>query len=684
MTNVKIDSRDLDAYSDKAFSILIKTGCAVCLIYSPLNYFYGDIPGAIVIGSVLIVVLGVWWYRSRGGNFDRALGVLAVATFAGVLFQAWRQGGLASPTTWWLIVVPFLFMSFGRYRAAMVCTAVNIVVVGVFLYFEYGKDFSPYVVVGPAFYASVMISLFFFLTIFIALVQTARKRAFEQLSAVSDQKSRLMANISHELRTPLNGVLGSIELLDIIVTEDREKELLHTLKRSGHHLIEIINDVLDFSKLESGKYDLQESAFDPVELLEGAVDLFRGVARTKRLRLTLRISKNMPAVIRADAKCVRQVICNLLSNAIKFTDAGSVEVTAATVAGTDEQPPRLIITVVDTGSGIAVDNLEDVYLPFGQIDTDLTRNAGGTGLGLTISKEISQLMGAALSATSEIGKGTQFVFEFPMQIVSAAGDEAGTPVNPVAESVVLIDPDPNSRQILTDMLSTLGVKHVEALAGFGMGAAAAYAEDVYFIVAAEVLPMHPRALQELSKNRTANVIVSAPTHVDPLRREDLPERTAILDLPCSRRRLRELLAPITANSGPQLPETSSLVSPVGLSILVVEDNEPNRRLAVAMLEQLGYRADTAANGEQAVASVSDHDYDLILMDCRMPVLDGLAATELIRAQEKEKGRPAARIVAMTGDALESDRARCLAAGMDEVIAKPFLLEDLKSALSALA
>ena len=673
---------ELDAHAAKTFSTLIKTGIAVCAIYSPVNYFNGDTGGAIAVGLVLVVIMAIAAYVGRGGNLDRALHGLAGVTCCVVAFQAARQGGLYSPTIWWLIITPFLFISFGRYRGAMFWMVASCLVVGYFYYVhDIDTAIPPAVAVGDEFYASVMISLFVFLSIFISLVENSRRRAFAQLVTVSEQKSRLMANISHELRTPLNGVLGSVELLDVIVTDPREKELVQTLTRSGHHLIEIINDILDFSKLESGTFDLATTTYDPCELLEDGIDLFRGLAREKRLRLALHVKSDVPPLIRGDQKHVFQVLCNLLSNAIKFTDSGRIDVTLAAATGADGKAARLSIMVNDTGIGIPTDKLKQIYEPFEQIDSSLTRLQGGTGLGLTISRAISELMSATLAAESAPGQGSSFTLEFPIEPVAGSLGDQPQANDPIADAVVLIEPDAETRTILVDMMRALGVALIREYSEFDADALVAIGEADRLLVAAEIVAESPARITSATLPQGDHLIVLGPTHLPLLRSEDFPHGAGILDLPCSRRRLREVLtqasavmtteSAVGAKSGEGIPH-----------ILVVEDNAANRRLAVAMLNELGHAADTAGNGEEAVAATSTKKYDLILMDCRMPLMDGLSATRLIRTQEQSLASPPVRIVAMTGDALDADRDRCLAAGMDDVIKKPFTFEDVAAAVAA--
>ncbi|MEQ8660549.1 MAG: ATP-binding protein, partial [Gammaproteobacteria bacterium] len=459
------------AHVSRTFVIVMQIGILVCAIYTPLNLLRGDPVDAFTNLAVMACLALALRHTRRGGDIGRVIEILAAISCASIAFQGWRQGGLYGPTLWWLIVVPVLMISCGRDRSALAWTIVICAIVGVNMGATAVTYDGAHVVallpatVGPAFVATVMVSLFVCLIIFHVLVERARRRALidlehttgdlretaatlaarnAELTAARDLameesriKSRLVANISHELRTPLNAVIGSIELLDAGAADERSREYVTTLKRSSRHLAAIIDDILDFSRLDAGRVELARAPFDPVAVVEDAVGLFRAAARERGLLLRCHVAADVPDSCVGDARRVQQIIANLLGNALKFTPAGAIDVRLDVAAGgTTESgevaPPQLRFGIRDEGIGIAPARVKEIFRPFerGGGAGGEAPAVSGTGLGLAIASELAGLMGGRVTVDSVPGAGACFVLELPG---SAAVPPAGAQV-PAAAS----------------------------------------------------------------------------------------------------------------------------------------------------------------------------------------------------------------------------------------------------------
>lgn len=647
---------------------------------------------------VLTVALGV--YVRAADRPDRGIVMLAIGLTGVLTAKMWLQGGLYAPTLWWLLVLPWLVMLAGRVRTGVWLAAVVLVILGLTYLLQRAEVLPPAAISSvPRFHqvlsmAGALLLYGGFVAFSLKLrsdLQRELRYAMVELQcsrdeawAASQAKAHFLSNMSHELRTPINGILGATELLRATPLDARQQQLVSMQRQSLDSLMALVNDVLDFSRLDTGSLQLERVPLALRSLVFDALDLYAGAAHEKGLELTCSQSPDVPDTVLGDPTRLRQILSHLVSNAVKFTHQGGVHVHVDVVHGDPSaEQVRLRIEVHDTGIGVDVAQLPQLFGAFSQGDETGSRRAGGAGIGLALCRELAELMDGQVTAEGAPGRGSCFTVE----VSCGRSSERAEPALPALPHLHVLAVADHHRLVLhlDALLAGSAITYeVKAVAPTRSELQAARERRVAAVLLDE------RLLGARARDRLEQIVREAGLPVLLMRAltsdssQIALDGVFVLSKPVRPRALYEGLQWAAQTRGMQgdalpampAPRASAATLMAG-RVLLVEDNPVNQVMTQAMLERLGLQVVVAGDGNEALQRYGEQTFDMVLMDVQMPGMDGLTATERLREIEQAKARVRTPVVAVTGNPEPEIRDRGRQAGMDDFLGKPFTLEQLE-------
>ena len=509
----------------------------------------------------------------------------------------------------------------------------------------------------------------------------ARQKAID----ASKAKSSFLANMSHEIRTPMNGVLGMLELLNDTPLEDQQQEFARTARNSAFALLDVINDILDFSKIEAGKLDIEKIELELLPLCEDVSALLSEKAHEKGIELTCFVHSNVPAVVMSDPTRLRQILLNLIGNAVKFTEKGEVALQVS-MQPFDDNQAMIKFSVKDTGIGINVQHQQKLFDAFNQADISTTRQFGGTGLGLSISKQLIELMDGSIHIDSQQGLGATFWFELPVEIAKLTLKEESL-ADMSGKKLLIVDDNETNRLILEHYCSNWNIQYASYANGESALNALNEIHKQKFDCA--ILDYHmPKmdGLQLTNQIRVHNIYSKLPILM--LSSASFPITVDNIDI-CLMKPVRQtllfkslakLLLPHHLHLT-QKPQKETSLPHFNAHVLLVDDGNINQKVAGNFLQKHGVTVDYSNTGKEALEAINEQDYDLVFMDCQMPVMDGYQATAAIRHWEEKNNLPHLPVIAMTANVLEGDKEKCFNAGMDDYLGKPIQQQNISDILN---